>query len=66
MTGYRYIGKSVPRVDGLAMVTGKAKFTSEEGMGMPGMLYGKVLYSPHAHANIISIDTSRAENVTGV
>ena len=66
MTEYRYIGKSVLRVDALAKVTGKAKFTSEEGIGLPGMLYGKVLYSPHAHANIISIDASKAEEVVGV
>lgn len=66
MAKYRYIGKSVPRVDALAKVTGKAKYSTEEGIGFPGMLYGKVLYSPHARANIIRIDTSRAENRVGV
>ncbi len=66
MTAYRHIGKSVPRVDALAKVTGKAKYTTEEGIGMPGMLYGKVLYSPHAHANILKIDTTRAEKIVGV
>jgi len=60
------VGKSVPRVDALDKVTGKAKYTSEEGLGWPGMLYGKVLYSPHAHANIVSIDVSKARRLPGV
>ncbi|MEW6667310.1 MAG: xanthine dehydrogenase family protein molybdopterin-binding subunit [Thermodesulfobacteriota bacterium] len=66
MAEYRYVGKSVPRVDALAKVTGRAKYCTEEGIGFPGMLYGKVLFSPHAHANIVSIDTSRAESMVGV
>jgi CO/xanthine dehydrogenase Mo-binding subunit len=66
MAEYRYIGKSIPRVDALAKVTGKAKYSTEEGIGFPGMLYGKVLYSPHAHAHIIRIDTSKAEKMVGV
>ena len=66
MAEYRYIGKSIPRVDALAKVTGKAKYSTEEGIGFPAMLYGKVLYSPHAHANIIGIDTSKAEKMLGV
>jgi CO/xanthine dehydrogenase Mo-binding subunit len=66
MAKYRYVGKSVPRVDAQAKVTGKAKYTSEEGIGFPGMLYGKVLFSAHAHARIVSIDTSRARNLRGV
>ena len=66
MTAYRYVGKSIPRVDGLAKVTGKAKYSTEEGIGFPGMLYGKILYSRHAHANLIHIDTSKAEKMVGV
>jgi CO/xanthine dehydrogenase Mo-binding subunit len=66
MAEYRWVGKSVHRIDALDKVTGKAKFTSEEGLGMPGMLYGKALFSPHAHARIISIDTSKAEKLPGV
>jgi carbon-monoxide dehydrogenase large subunit len=66
MAEYRYIGKSIPRVDALAKVTGKAKYSTEEGLGFPGMLFGKVLYSPHAHANIVSIDASKAEKMVGV
>ena len=64
MAGYSVVGKSVPRVDSLEKVTGKAKFGSD--MKLPGMLYGKVLRSPYAHARIISIDTVRAEKLPGV
>jgi CO/xanthine dehydrogenase Mo-binding subunit len=66
MAKYTYIGKSVPRVDGVAKATGKAKFTTEEGLGFPGMLYGKVLYSPYAHAKILKVDTSKAMKTVGV
>jgi len=60
------VGKSITRVDALDKVTGKAKFTSEEGIGIPGMLHAKVLYSPYAHARILNIDISKAERVPGV
>src|SRR4030067_745410 len=60
------VGKSVINVDAFDKVTGKAKFASEEGIGIPGMLYGKVLYSPYAHAKIVNIDTSKASRMKGV
>lgn len=60
------VGKSVIKVDALEKVTGKAKYASEEGIGVPGMLYGKVLYSPYAHARILSIDTAKASRMKGV
>jgi carbon-monoxide dehydrogenase large subunit len=60
------VGKSVINVDAFDKVTGKAKYCSEEGIGVPGMLYGKVLYSPHAHAKIRRIDTSKASRIKGV
>ena len=60
------VGKSVINVDAFDKVTGKAKYASEEGIGIPGMLYGKVLYSPYAHAKILSIDTSKASRMKGV
>ena len=60
------IGKSIIKVDAFEKVTGKAKYASEEGIGIPGMLYGKVLYSPYAHARILSIDTSKASRMKGV
>ncbi len=66
MSELSVIGKSLINVDAFDKVTGKAKYASEEGIGIPGMLYGKVLYSPHAHARVVSIDTSRATGLRGV
>jgi carbon-monoxide dehydrogenase large subunit len=66
MSDFSAVGKSVPRVDALEKVTGVAKFTSEEALALPGVLYGKVLFSPLAHAKIRNIDTSAAERVPGV
>jgi CO/xanthine dehydrogenase Mo-binding subunit len=60
------VGKNVTKLDAFDKVTGKAKYASEEAIGVPGMLHGKVLWSPHAHANIISIDISRALKSKGV
>lgn len=60
----RLIGKRISRVDGPAKVSGKAKYTYD--IKRPGMLYGKILRSPYAHAKIISIDTSAAEKMPGV
>jgi CO/xanthine dehydrogenase Mo-binding subunit len=61
---YRYIGKETPRKDARDIVTGKAQFFDD--IKLPGMLYGKVLRSPHAHANITRIDVSRAREYPGV
>ncbi|OLN32635.1 xanthine dehydrogenase family protein molybdopterin-binding subunit [Desulfosporosinus metallidurans] len=58
------IGKSIPMIDGLAKVSGKLTFTSD--LELPGLLYGKVLRSPLAHAKILNIDTSQAKKLTGV
>jgi xanthine dehydrogenase molybdenum-binding subunit len=58
------IGKRLPRVGAIDLVTGNAKFTQD--IYLPGMLYGMILCSPHAHANIASIDTSKAETLPGV
>ena len=66
MTELLAVGKSVLNVDAFDKVTGKAKYASEEGIGIPGMLYGKVLYSPYAHAEILRIDTSKASRMRGV
>jgi len=61
---YSYIGKDVPRVDAVEKVTGMAKFAVD--IKILGMLYAKVLKSPHAHARILSIDASKAEKLPGV
>ena len=60
----KYVGRSVPRVDGIEKVTGKAKFLGD--LAIPGMLHGKILRSTYPHARILAIDTSRAESLPGV
>src|SRR5256885_16707133 len=58
------IGTRVTRVDSPAKVSGQAKYTYD--VHRPGMLYGKVLRCPYAHAKVVSIDTSAAEKMPGV
>jgi len=58
------LGESIPRVDTLTKVTGEAKYTAD--LQMPRMLHAKILRSPHPHAKIISIDTSKAIALKGV
>lgn len=60
----RVVGKNITRLDAYEKATGAAKFTGD--MWLYGMLYGKILRSPYAHARIVSIDTSRAEKLEGV
>ena len=60
----RFIGKRISRIDGPDKVSGRAKYTFD--INRPGMLFGKVLRSPYAHAKIVSIDTSAAESMPGV
>ena len=62
--GLKYIGTRPVRPDGLEKVTGRANFGADHAM--PGMLHGKVVRSPHAHARIRAIDTSAAESMPGV
>lgn len=62
--GPRAVGHSVTKVDGPALVTGKPVFTLDHDL--PGALVGMILPSPHAHAEILSIDTAEAEAVPGV
>lgn len=61
---YRYIGTAVPRKDAVDIVTGGVRFLND--INLPGMLYGKVLRSPHAHALIKRINKSQAEDMPGV
>ncbi|MBP8612628.1 MAG: molybdopterin-dependent oxidoreductase [Candidatus Atribacteria bacterium] len=60
----KYIGKEIPRVDGLEKATGKIKYMSD--LEFPNMLYGKILRAKFPHAKIINIDTSKAEALDGV
>ena len=62
--GYRVIGTRPIRHDGTDKVTGRAGYGAD--FSAAGMLYGRVLRSPHAHARIKSIDTSKAEALEGV
>ena len=61
---YSVVGTRPVRHDGADKVTGRARYGAD--INLPGMLYGKVLRSPHAHARIKSIDTSRALALPGV
>src|SRR5918996_3413706 len=61
---FSIIGTSVPRVDGIDKVTGKAKYAGD--LVIPEMIEGKFLRSPYAHARIRSIDTRDAEAMPGV
>lgn len=58
------VGKRLPRPDAFEKATGAAKYTVD--IKLPGMLIGKVLRSPHPHAKILKVDTSKAESLPGV
>jgi 4-hydroxybenzoyl-CoA reductase subunit alpha len=58
------VGQRRPRLDGPEKVSGRAVFTDD--VRLPGMLHGKVLRSPHKHARILKLDTSKAEALPGV
>ena len=60
----RLIGKRIKRIDGPVKASGRAKYSFD--INRPGMLFGKVLRSPYAHATVKSIDTSEAEKLPGV
>ena len=61
---YKVVGTRPIRHDGADKVTGQAKYGAD--IILPGLLHGKILRSPHAHARIKSIDTSKAEAAPGV
>ena len=61
---YNVIGTRPIRHDGMEKVTGRAVYGAD--VQLPNMSHGAVLRSPHAHAKIISIDTSEAEKLAGV
>ena len=58
------LGTSVKRLDGPDKVTGRAKYTFD--ISRPGMLYGRIVRSPHPHARIVSIDLAAAQQAPGV
>ena len=64
ITPMNTVGHNVPRIDAYERVTGRATYTRD--VRLPGMLYARVLRSPHPHARIRGIDVSRAEALPGV
>jgi len=64
MEEFSVVGKSVERKDGRVKVTGSARYAGD--LVAPGMLYGKILRSPVAHAKILNIDARKAEALPGV
>lgn len=58
------VGKPTARLDGRAKATGAARFPSD--VQLPGMLYARMVVSPHPHAKVLSIDTAAAERHPGV
>jgi len=63
-TNFKWVGKRTRRPDGPDKVTGRARYGDD--MIVPGMLHARILRSPHAHAKILSIDTSKARALAGV
>ena len=61
---FKIIGTRPIRPDGVDKVTGRAIYGAD--VHLPGMLYGKVLRSPYAHARIRSIDVEAARQIPGV
>jgi CO/xanthine dehydrogenase Mo-binding subunit len=61
---FKQVGTRPARPDGVEKVTGRALYGAD--MSAPGMLVGRILRSPHAHARIVSIDTSAALALSGV
>jgi 4-hydroxybenzoyl-CoA reductase subunit alpha len=63
-TDFSIIGKPIAMIDAAGKTTGAGKYTDD--LSVAGMLYGKILHSPHPHARIKSIDTTRALKLEGV
>ncbi len=62
--GFTVVGQARPKIDAWAKVTGETKYADD--IVLPRMAYGRLLRSPHPHALITSIDTSRARALPGV
>ena len=61
---HQYVGGNGPRLDAVDKVTGAGIYTQD--LLLPGMLHARMKVSPHAHARIVRIDTSKAESLVGV
>ena len=64
MADLKIIGTSVPRAEGSGKVSGQTVYAAD--VKLPGLLWAKILRSPHPHARIRGIDTTKAENIAGV
>src|SRR5579871_4030158 len=64
-SGPLWVGRSIPRVEDSALLTGRGRFIDDIGVH-PGTLHAAFLRSPHAHADIESIDLSAAKQAPGV
>ncbi|MFQ5694102.1 MAG: xanthine dehydrogenase family protein molybdopterin-binding subunit, partial [Nitrospinota bacterium] len=64
MTDLRVVGKDIPWIDGAPKAQGEAKYAAD--LSLPGMLYGRILRSRHAHARILDVRADRAERLPGV
>jgi CO/xanthine dehydrogenase Mo-binding subunit len=62
--GRRWLGKSLNRVEDPRFLRGEGRYIDD--LSLPGMAHAAIVRSPHAHARIVSIDTSRAERLPGV
>ena len=62
--GFQVVGQAQRKIDGIAKATGQAVYADD--LQLPGMLHVKFLRSPHAHARIRSVDTTKAESLAGV
>src|ERR1700685_3339276 len=60
-----WVGRSIPRVEDAALLTGQGRFIDDLGV-RPGTLHAAILRSPHAHADIVSIESSAAQSAPGV
>ncbi len=61
---HRILNTAIPRSDGPAKTTGTAIYTYD--VRLPGMVHGRFVVSPHAHARVKKVDTSAAERIKGV
>ncbi|MBI4532322.1 MAG: hypothetical protein HY711_00120, partial [Candidatus Melainabacteria bacterium] len=64
ITSFSVVGKSIPQLGSIEKVTGSALYTDD--LQFADLLYAAILRSSHAHARIVSIDTSRAQALPGV
>ena len=61
---YRFVGKSVPRLEGAEKVSGKTRYAAD--VDIPDALWARLLRSPLPHARILKVDTSKAAKLPGV